>query len=350
MIWMAWRQLRTSAAVVGLALVALLVTLAVTGVHLNHEYSAYRACRDIGCDGLLAQLQQSYPHVMLIGVLLLAGPAVLGIFWGAPLVGREMESGTYRLAWTQGVSRTRWISTRVLVGALTVLVTSGLLAFAFSWWSKPFDLTGTTRIDPTNFAQRGVVPVAYALFAFGLGVAAGALVRRTLAAMAVTLVGFVGIRMIVQYLVRPHLMTPLTKVVALGPRMPLSFKRTLGGGLQLLPGHDISLPHAWTLGTTLADASGHPPSSAFLNHACTGLLHIPPPSHALSGRGGVPPAQVMAAMQTCVQNVSARYHLLVSYQPGSRFWAFQWIESGIFVGLAVALLGIAVYWVRRRLV
>ena len=36
------------------------------------------------------------------------------------------------------------------------------------------------------------------------------------------------------------------------------------------------------------------------------------------------------------------------YQPVSRFWAFQGIESAIFVGLAAALLALTFYWVTRR--
>ena len=77
--------------------------------------------------------------------ILLGLPAVLGMFWGAPLVARELESGTFRLAWTQGRSRMRWLG--------------------------------------ANF---GIVPLGYAAFALALGITAGVVIRRTLPAMAAT--------------------------------------------------------------------------------------------------------------------------------------------------------------------
>lgn len=350
MTWMSWRQLRGSAAAAGAVLVAVVVTLLVTGVHLNHEFSDYRSCSAFNCDALFQRVRLAYPHVQLIGSLLIFGPVLFGVFWGAPLVARELESGTYRLAWTQGVSRTRWFASRAAVGASAVILASGLLAFAFTWWSKPFDLTGTTRISPPTFDQRGIVPIAYALFAFGLGVALGALFRRTLPAMAGSIVGFVGVRMIVQYFVRPHLLTPLSKVAALSStRIPFDFTRMPGTGLHLTV-HEASVPNAWTVGTKLVDSSGHAPSAAYLSHACSAMLNVPPPAGSGVGPKVGPTPQMQAAVNSCIDNIAQRYHLVVSYLPESRFWALQWVESAIFVGLAGLLVALSVYWVRRRLV
>jgi hypothetical protein len=102
-------------------------------------------------------------------------------------------------------------------------------------------------------------------------------------------------------------------------------------------------------GSKLADAAGHAPSESVVTHACSAALAVPPPSGAGTGQHKVA-GPAMQAIQSCLQNLSLRYHEVVSYQPASRFWAFQWLESAIFVGLAIALLGLAVYWVRRRLV
>lgn len=351
MTWMAWRQTRTSAAVTAAILLAVLVTLLVTGVHLNNEYSAYRHCLALDCGALRDRVATSYSHVKLIGALLIGGPAILGVFWGAPMVSRELEHGTFRLAWTQGVSRGRWITTRIAIGALETVVAGGLLAFAFTWWAKPFDLTSELRIAPAVFDQRGFVAVAYALFAFALGVAASALIRRTLPAMAATLAGFVGVRMIVQYLIRPHLMTPLTKVVPLSPRRPtLDFLYRPGSGLKLVADPHPTLPHAWALGAKLVDSSGHAPTQGFINQACSALIHLPPATPSPIRQIGEPPPQIRAATGQCMHNVALRFHEAISYQPASRFWAFQWMESAIFVGLAIALTALAVYWVRRRLV
>jgi hypothetical protein len=350
MTWMAWRQMRSAALVAAAVLLAVLVTLLVTGVHLNNEYQAYRHCLSVDCGALRYRVGSSYNHVKLIGALLIGGPAILGVFWGAPMVSRELEHGTFRLAWTQGVSRTRWIVTRIAVGALATVVVGGLLAFAFTWWAKPFDLTGDLRIAPALFDQRGFVAVAYALFGFALGVASSAVLRRTLPAMAATLVGFIGVRMIVQYLVRPHLISPLTKVVPLSPRRPvLEFLYRPGGVLRLLPDSHPTLPHAWALGAKLVDSNGRRPTQGFINQACSALLHVPVQQPSPTRTLGEPPRGVRLATGQCIHNVGLRFHEAISYQPASRFWAFQWLESAIFVGLAIALLALAVYWVRRRL-
>ncbi|HWC36813.1 MAG TPA: ABC transporter permease subunit [Mycobacteriales bacterium] len=348
MTWVAFRQIRMSTAVSAALVLAAGLLLGVTGPHLSHLYAALRSCSGLSCGADSSELSRADLHVRLIGPALVAVPLVLGVFLGAPLVSRELESGTYRLAWTQSVSRTRWLVTRIGVGALVVALAAGLLTFAFTWWSIPLDHTDTSRIDPAIFSQRGIVPVAYALFAYALGVAAGAVLRRTLAAMAVTLGGFVAVRMVMQLVVRQHLLTPLTKAVALTPRTPVDLMRTSNGVQKLVP-HSPDIGHAWTLGTTLADSSGHPPTSAFIRQACSAIMSIKPPASGIR-KSGPPPPQVLAAVRSCVHNVGLSYHEVVSYQPASRFWAFQWLESAIFVGLAVALLGLAVYWVRRRLV
>jgi hypothetical protein len=37
----------------------------------------------------------------------------------------------------------------------------------------------------------------------------------------------------------------------------------------------------------------------------------------------------------------------VTYRPASRFWALQWYETAIFLGLALALAGFSFRWIRR---
>ena len=54
--------------------------------------------------------------------LVLVVPALIGMFWGAPLIAHELETGTFRLAWTQSVSRRRWL-----------LVKMGLVGLAARW-------------------------------------------------------------------------------------------------------------------------------------------------------------------------------------------------------------------------
>lgn len=111
MIWLAWRQFRTQAlATLGL-FAALAVLVLVTGLHLRHVYDSLGGVHCTALSGHDTALAD------VLGPALLAIPALLGMFWGAPLVAREFESGTYRLAWTQSVTRRRWLSVRVaLVG------------------------------------------------------------------------------------------------------------------------------------------------------------------------------------------------------------------------------------------
>jgi hypothetical protein len=354
MTWMSWRQLRTGAIGTLVLLGVLLVVLAITGVNLSHIYSDYRSCSGLACTSDLAHLSRSYHNIKLIGALLILGPAILGVFWGAPLVARELESGTYRLAWSQGVSRNRWLTSKLAVSALATAVGSGALAFAFSWWSIPLDRLGlNNRIDPANFAERGIVPVAYALFALALGVAAGAMLRRTLPAMAVTLVGFTGVRMLTQYLLRPHLISPKQRSFPLSDKVGIGIERN-SSGLHFNVNGSPSLHDAWVTGSKVVDANGHGPTTAFVNQACHGVLNL-----SLPGRPGGPglglhraPADGtgMDAFRQCVSNMATRYHEVVSYQPASRFWELQWLEAAIFVGLAALLVASTVYWVRRRLV
>jgi hypothetical protein len=124
-------------------------------------------------------------------------PGLVGLFWGAPLVARELEEGTFRVVWTQSVTRRRWLLTRLAVLGLVATVASALLSLVVTWWSSPIDRAKASPFS--SFDVGGVVPVGYALFALVLGVAAGLVLRRTVAGMAVALVGFVAARLAVKH-------------------------------------------------------------------------------------------------------------------------------------------------------
>jgi hypothetical protein len=108
-------------------------------------------------------------------------PALIGLFWGAPLIARELEAGTHRLVWNQSVTRTRWLAVKLGLVGLAAVTAAGLGSLAVDWWSDPIDKTAFDqfpRMEPLLFGTRGIVPVAYAAFAFALGVTIGMLVRR----------------------------------------------------------------------------------------------------------------------------------------------------------------------------
>ena len=151
----------------------------------------------LGHDGLLQDL----------GTVLVVVPGIIGVFWGAPLAARELETGTYKLTWMQSVTRRRWLAVKLGLVGMSSIAVAGLLSLMVTWWSSPLD---RVNADPFSlFDERGIVPLGYAAFAFALGVTAGLLLRRTVPAMVATLVVFAGIRLAVTNWVRPRLFTPL---------------------------------------------------------------------------------------------------------------------------------------------
>jgi hypothetical protein len=209
----AWMQFRAQALVAFAALVVIAIGLAVTGPHLSHLYDTTVAnCAARGDCAAATTAFLSKDHLLQdIGDVLIALPAVAGIFWGAPLVARELETRTEYLAWTQGVSRSRWIVVKLGLIGITGVVASGLLSLIVTWWSRPFDRINMNQFT-SAFDQRDIVPVGYAVFAFALGAAVGAVARRTLPAMAATLFIFAVVRVAFTQWVRPHLIAPLRAV------------------------------------------------------------------------------------------------------------------------------------------
>src|SRR5207247_984538 len=151
-----------------------------------------------------------YNNLPFLVPLFLVIPMLVGVFWGAPLVAREVEQGTHRLVWTQGVTRRRWFGTKVaLIGPVTA-AGGALFALLVTWWSSPLVKASDDRFAVGIFDLRGIAPIGYVLFALALGVAAGAMIRKTLPAMAATLGGFVVVRVVVDVFVRPHYMATRT--------------------------------------------------------------------------------------------------------------------------------------------
>jgi len=318
----AWLQFRTQAAIVAGALAIIAVALLVTGPNMAHLYNTTVAnCAAQRDCAAAATALLSKDHLLQdLGEVLIALPALVGIFWGAPLVARELETGTERLVWAQGITRTRWILVKLgLIGAASVAA-SGLLSLMLTWWSRPFDRVNMNQFTSV-FDQRDIVPIGYAAFAFALGVAAGALIRQTLPAMASTLVAFVSVRLVFTHWVRPHLISPLRVVAPLQVTSGMSYNETNNGPLTLIG----AKPGAWVYSAQVVNKAGHLVSGTFLDRgAC------------LKSRAA--PACIGQLREALV------------YQPASRFWAFQWYEMAIFVGLAVVLGGFCVWWARSRLV
>src|ERR1022692_3158581 len=217
MIWLTWRQFRAQTIAASAALAALAVVLLITGPHLAHLYAtsgiatchAHSDCANL-TNTFINELKAGAVYEALfylgIGVLFIA-PALIGVFWGAPLVTREVEAGTFRLAWNQSVTRTRWLAIKLGLVGLAAMATAGLFSLMVTWWASP--------IDRVMFGARGITPIGYAAFAFALGVTAGVFIRRTLLAMAATLAAFAAIQIAWPQLIRPHLIAPVRTASAL---------------------------------------------------------------------------------------------------------------------------------------
>jgi hypothetical protein len=264
-------------------------------------------------------------------------------------VAREFDTGTYRLAWTQSASRTQWLTAKIVVGGLASVVTAGLFTLMATWWSSPLD---RVRDQPFSlFDTRDIVPIGYALFAFTLGVAVGAVVRRTIPTMAVTIAGFAAVRGLFNFYIRPHFAAAMHTVT----KFQLPIGNGNGNGISLRLGLN---PGDWTLSDKIENAAGKVfpqlgsgfgfqtnanGSTSFVgagvcpNKIPYGLGH--------SGNSG-PPKAVQEALSKCVSSFHLTNYL--SYQPASRYWSFQWYELASYAVLSLILVTFSVWWIRRR--
>ncbi len=328
MIRSTWMQFRTQAAVAMGGLLVVAAVLALTGPHLVHLYDTIVAtCAAHGdCSTASSSfLRSDHPLQVGLNVLAVVVPGIIGIFWGAPLVARELETGTYRLAWTQSVTRTRWLAVKLGVVGLASLVVAGLLTLMVTWWFSPIDRANMTLF--ATFDQRDIVAVGYAAFAFALGATAGVLIRRTVPAMAATLAALVTIRLLDVFYVQPYLVTPVrhSYTLALGTTIS-GYGGPPGSAASLFPG-EPNIPNAWFLSTDIVDKAGHTLTGNVVNQICPQLgtaLGGPGPGVTKIQGGhaatiGPAPAGANQALQNCVSKVGATVVSRTCHVP--TFWA-----------------------------
>ena len=337
MSWVTWRQYRAQAAIAAALLAAFAVLVLVTGVQVASQWhSALAACTAAhSCGNLANSLFLGSHAVGFLVIMTLGLPAVLGILLGAPLLAHEFETGTSQYAWTQSVTRRRWLVAKTGWLLLAAAAIGGIVSALVTWWSGPDNALQADAFKPGRFDIMGIVPVGYAVFAVALGIAAGALLRRTLPAIGVTLAGFILVRMVIYTWLRAHFVTPVTSYFPIStPFTPAGSAWQLTAGYVGANGQPISVPLS-TNGAVIGDAGGNPLPVTSLPAACqTG-----------AGNGPFTPAS-LHAVASCAQAHGIRGY--VTYQPASRYWAFQGIETGIFVLLAAALLAITFAVVLRR--
>jgi ABC-type transport system involved in multi-copper enzyme maturation permease subunit len=347
MIWFSWRQVRTSAMVLGGLLLVVLVVVVLTGPHMVHLYdTTVKACRAksdcLTAQGnLLSKYNKPYQLLLLFGLLL---PVVIGIFLGAPLVAREFETGTFRLAWTQGVTRSRWFVTKFVVVGLVCAAVSGLYSLLVTWWASPIETINLNRFTSVVYESNYLAPIGYTIFAFAVGVTAGVVWRRTLPAMATTLVVFIASRLLFVNYVRSHLVSPVRAVVSISRGSSFGFEKT-PTGLEFAAKAG-NPPNAWTTKSGLIGLHGAQMSSQWLKTNCVNLVKS---VSDIGPKGGSPAARpAPQAFQNCVNKITLHFRFIVDYQPANRFWTFQILETSIFIVVAFLLCALSYWWLRRR--
>jgi hypothetical protein len=327
MTWLTWRQLRPQAVAALAALATSAILLGATGPHLASMYasSGLTTCHGAACaqpaNSFLDLLSGLYTVVFMLGIAsVILTPALIGVFWGAPLIAREFETGTFRMVWTQSISRAHWVASKLALPGLAAIAVTVGFSLMYGWWAAP--ISQAAHLAPgSNF------PLGYAAFGFSLGVTAGVLFRRVLPAMAVALAIFAAVQVAMPLAIRPHLFPPAHTTQSLAENFSGQQSAGPGGRFGFTLDYLDSDPGAWILSSAAVNAAGQPVS--VMPAACV---------HAAASTGD--PTSCLASHGIVIA---------VSYQPTSRYWPIQWTETGIYLALALALGGFCYWRLARRL-
>jgi ABC-type transport system involved in multi-copper enzyme maturation permease subunit len=325
-----WRQHRYALAGVVVLLGALAVWVWTAGSSLHNAYAAAIACHPVNsaaCVNLVVSFNESATNKFMGskgagGVLLQVMPALIGAFVGAPVLARELETGTFRFAWTQGFGRWRWALAKLALLGVVLAAATAAFGVLVSWYFQPESGAGNqipglyeASQFPNLFSLREVTFPAWTLAAFTIAAVVGMLIRRVVPAIVATLAVYAGLAFAAAGLLREHYLTPLV-TSSLNVSLP-------GAGT------------AWTISQwSTKDGrfafAGNPPDS-LVNQFCSTV-----PPDKIGPLGFAP----------CLAQHG--YTQWTSYQPASRFWPFQWIEGGWLLVLSALLIAAAIWLVQRR--
>jgi hypothetical protein len=317
MAWVTWRQHRFALAGAGAFLAVVALCMWGIGLQVHHAYAAAAACRPVGsiaCGPVVIQFS-TMDVVLFNGYPLQAVPALIGAFVGAPVLARELETGTFQYAWTQGFGRWRWTLAKLVTLAVAVAAGAGALTVLLSWYYQPYLATRDqalhlNEVSPlaNPFVLHGVAFAAWTLGAFAIGALAGLLIGRVVPAIAATLGAYIVLAVAAGLYLREHYLTPL---VTSNPSVRAS---------------------AWILGRQWTK-DGQPVSASVIARIAQGA-----PLQRIVNGEVLPVGYLM----------QHGYTQWTTYQPASRFWPFQWIEGGWLFALSVLLIGVTVWLVHHR--
>jgi hypothetical protein len=307
MTWVGWRLQRTET-LIALGILGLLSALLIpTGISMANAYhhDGLAACLSVSpspsCANAISAFQTRFQSLWNLANFFTLIPGLIGVALAAPFI-LDLEHGTYRLAWTQGITRGRWLAGKIGLPLVAALLAGGALILLFTWWRRPeANLMG--RLDGGIFDTTGTVAIGYTLFALGLALALGALWRRSAASLTLAFIGYFAVRIAVELWLRNHLVAA-AHATWKGAHQPS----------YLYNAHVLSIN---------AIRHGHQLFSSVGNGFNGGHVAVQAPgaSHAI-------------------------FH--ATYIPASDFWPLQRTETGLFVGLAAILIGFAVWWTRER--
>lgn len=324
MIWLTWRQFRVQALAAAAAVAAIAIYFVVLGMQLRSSYDSDIAgcgAKD-SCDTAKSFFLEQYEtQLTLASIVLVVAPALIGIFWGAPLITREVETGTHRLVWNQSVTRARWLTVKLLFVGLASTAVIGVLSILLTWAASPYDQVEGARFGALAFISRNIAPIGYAVFAFVLATAVGLLTRRTMPAMAITLAVLAVTQVLVPFVVRPYMQSPVKTTMAMSSDPTKAPSLVLANGQMSIA--DFSIPGAWVLDSRvkLLNSSGKPVTEKMISDC---------------------PTRTFSEEVKCMAEKDL--HFNVSYQPADRYWTFQWIE---LVGYLVLAGLLSLFCLRR---
>jgi hypothetical protein len=315
-IWVGLRQQRTETLVALGILIALVALLVPTGLQMATAYhhdnlsSCLGTTSSFTCGQSIQSFMSRFAGLSAVTSWLTLLPGLVGVLLAAPFV-LEIENGTYRLAWTQSITRGRWVAGKLALA----LGGSILFALAFTllvtWWRTPFTrLEG--RMNTSVFDSEGIVVFGYTLFALGLVLAVGALWRRAVPALLVSFAFYVVARVFVDTWLRQRLVAPTSLTWSSAGPEP------------------AGLGHGWVLREWPSDKLGHSIVSPI--GPCIGAL------------GG----HAKAIIPNCIARRGDGYTHTV-FQPAGHFWPIQLIETAMFGGIALALVAFAAWWTHERI-
>jgi len=289
MAWVTWRQHRAMLTGVTALLAAVSVFLLIEGLKIRSDYTAMINCRT-ACQPADNEFGSTdWTLANTLGIFMLLAPALLGAFTGPALLGREIEAGTFRYAWTQGIGRVRWTVAKLILLGVALAILTGAFSQLFAWFFDPFlgNSVGFTDLTATVFTTRGIAFAAWTVLSFAIGAFFGMLIRRLIPAMVATLIAYLGVYLLAWLVLREDYPVAITTSgpVASGAVVATS----------------VNSPTALT-----------PNAPWILKTWVTGSTHW------------------------------------TRYIPVSRFWPMQFIEAGWLLVLAVALGAATVWLVRRR--